>query len=156
MLVSTFLTDAGPAPTGLASSRDGVHFRWLGEVFPVGSGWDRYQARLSSVARAGRRYLGFYDGAGNPGEDTEERLGLAESDDLVHWRRMSVERPWVVSPHASSSLRYAETLERGDELWLYYEYARADGSHELRLSRIATPGRPRAAQPPPRAGSPPA
>ena len=46
MFASTFLTDAGPAPTALAVSLDGLRFEWLGEVLGVGSGWDRYQARL--------------------------------------------------------------------------------------------------------------
>ena len=154
MLVSMFLTDEGPAPTGLATSRDGLDFSWHGETLGVGTGWDRYQARLSSIVRTGKSYLGFYDGAGSPDEDTEERLGLAVSDDLGHWQRLSVERPWVQSPHASGSLRYVDVLDRGQELWLYYEYARRDGSHELRrsvvsLSSLSSRGTRRGEPPPP-------
>ena len=136
MFVSTFVTAAGPAPTSLATSRDGTHFEWRGTVLDVGEGWDRYQARLGSVARVGDRWVGFYDGAASAGEDTEERLGLAVSPDLRRWERLSGEEPWLVSPHASGSLRYVDVLERDGGLWLYYEYARADGSHELRLSRV--------------------
>ena len=136
MFVSTFLTDEGPAPTSLAVSLDGVAFRWLGETFGVGSGWDRYQARLCGIVRAGDAFVGFYDGSRGPEEDTEERLGVARSFDLRRWERLTVDEPWVVSPHASGSLRYLDVLPRGDEWWLYYEYARADGSHELRLSRV--------------------
>jgi hypothetical protein len=36
MFVSTFLTDAGPAPTSLAVSDDGVDYEWLGTVLDVG------------------------------------------------------------------------------------------------------------------------
>jgi len=139
MYVSTFLTSAGPAPTSLAVSTDGLAFDWRGTVFDVGAGWDRYQSRLSAVVATGDGYVGFYDGAGSPDEDTEERLGLAVSDDARTWERVSVEAPWLVSPHASGSLRYPDVLARDGEWWVYYEYVRADGSHELRLSRMPAP-----------------
>ena len=136
MYVSTFLTASGPAPTALAVSLDGVRFRWLGEVFGVGTGWDRYQARLSGIVRARSVFVGLYDGAGSPDEDTEERLGVAVSFDLRHWDRLSTDEPWLVSPHATGSLRYADAVEVDGEWWIYYEYAREDGSHELRLNRV--------------------
>jgi hypothetical protein len=136
MYVSTFITDDGPAPTCLAVSADGLSFDWLGETLPVGEGWDRYQARLSGIARVGGAFVGLYDGAASAAEDTEERLGVAVSFDLQRWLRVSVDEPWLVSPHASGSLRYADALEHAGEWWIYYEYARADGSHELRLSRL--------------------
>ncbi len=136
MYVSTFLTAAGPAPTCLAVSRDGLEYRWLGEVLDVGAGWDRYQARLSGIVRSAETFVGFYDGAASAAEDTEERLGLAVSGDGRSWRRLSVDEPWLVSPHASGSLRYLDALELEGSRWLYYEAARADGSHELRLNCV--------------------
>jgi hypothetical protein len=140
MLVSTFLTDQGPAPTYLATSLDGLGFRWEGELLGVGEGWDRYQARLSSVLETPAGFVGFYDGAAGPEEDTEERLGIAISPDLRAWERLSVDGPWLVSPHATGSLRYVDGLRLEGEWWLYYEFARADGSHELRLSRVPAAG----------------
>jgi hypothetical protein len=136
MFVSTFLTDAGPAPTSLAVSSDGIRFDWRGTVFDVGAGWDSYQARLSAVVHTDNGYVGLYDGSGSADEDTEERLGLAKSPDLLAWTRVSVDEPWLVSPHATGSLRYPDVLERDAEWWIYYEYAREDGSHELRLNRV--------------------
>jgi hypothetical protein len=136
MFVSTFLTDEGPAPTSLAVSVDGLSFRWLGEVFGVGDGWDRYQARLGGVARVGATYVGFYDGAASAAEDKEERLGVALSSDLTRWQRLTPDAPWRESPHASGSLRYLDAIELEGTWCLYYEYARADGSHELRVSRV--------------------
>jgi hypothetical protein len=136
MYVSTFLTAAGPAPTCLAVSLDGLSYAWHGEVFGVGRGWDRYQARLSGVLDLGRAFVGLYDGSASAEEDTEERVGVALSFDLVSWQRLSVDEPWLVSPHASGSLRYPDGIEQDGEWWLYYEYARVDGSHELRLNRI--------------------
>lgn len=137
MYISTFLTEAGPAPTSLATSADGVRFEWRGECFAVGDGWDRYQARLSGIVRAGGLYIAYYDGAGDPSEDTEERCGIAISDDLHRWERLTNDEPWLVSPHASGSLRYVDVVPVDGQLFVYYEYARADGSHELRVNRIA-------------------
>ena len=136
LYASTFLTAAGPAPTCLATGFDGVRYTWRGEIFGVGAGWDRYQARLSGIVDAGRAFLGFYDGSAGVDEDTEERLGVAVSFDLLRWQRLSDEGPWLQSPHATGSLRYLDAIELDGEWWLYYEYARADGSHELRLSRV--------------------
>jgi hypothetical protein len=136
MFVSTFLTDAGPAPTSLAVSDDGIRFDWRGTVLDVGGGWDRYQTRISAVVDVGDGYVGLYDGAAWPDEDTEERLGLAESRDLLAWERVSDGAPWLTSAHATGSLRYPDVIERDNEWWIYYEYARADGSHELRLNRV--------------------
>lgn len=123
-------------PTGLATSLDGRAFTWHGQVLGVGETWDRYQVRLNSFARIGHTWLGFYDGSASERENYEERCGLATSHDLRHWIRLTPEAPWVCSPHASGSLRYLDAVPVGDELWLYYEYARPDGAHELRLSKL--------------------
>ncbi len=137
MFVSTFLTPAGPAPTSLAVSRDGLRYEWRGTVLDVGAGWDGYQARLSAIIPVAGGFAGLYDGSAGPAEDTEERLGLARSPDLRRWERVSTEEPWLVSPHASGSLRYPDVVEVDDEYWIYYEVARPDGAHELRVNRVA-------------------
>jgi hypothetical protein len=137
LFVSTFLTPTGPAPTSLATSADGTHFSWQGEVFGVGDGWDAYQARLSSVVALPGGFLAYYDGAASAADDTEEHCGVAVSTDLRHWRRVTVEGPCLVSPYATGSLRYVEALTIGGTAWVYYEYTRPDGSHELRRNRLA-------------------
>jgi hypothetical protein len=136
MFVSAFLTPAGPAPTSLAVSGDGIRYDWLGTVLDVGAGWDRYQARLSAIVPVGGGFAGLYDGSSRPEEDTEERLGLAWSPDLRRWERPDADEPWLVSPDATGSLRYPDVLELDREYWIYYELARRDGSHELRLNRV--------------------
>lgn len=123
-------------PTGLAIGLDGRRFDWQGIVLDVGAGWDRYQARLNSVARIGPAWVGFYDGSSGAHENYEEHCGLAVSHDLRSFTRLTTVGPWVTSAHASGSLRYVDAVPVDEELWLYYEYARADGAHELRLSRI--------------------
>lgn len=123
-------------PTGLAVSLNGREFDWKGEVLPVHPGWDSYQARLTSVIPLGGLFLGFYDGSAGVEGNFEEYCGLAVSSDLVSWDRLTPAAPWLRSPHASGSLRYVDALAMDDHWLVYYEYARADGSHELRLSRV--------------------
>jgi hypothetical protein len=138
MYLSTFLTPQGPAPTSLATSHDGLHYAWRGETLAVGVGgsWDAYQARLGSVVPFGSGFVGYYDGAATPAQDTEERCGIACSVDLLSWRRVSAAAPALVSPHATGSLRYVDVVEIAGAWWVYYEYTREDGSHELRRTRL--------------------
>ncbi|GAA1715209.1 hypothetical protein ACBR40_11465 [Nonomuraea sp. AD125B] len=124
-------------PTGLATSLDGESFTWRGTVLPVGTGWDRYQARLNSVVPVpGGGYVGFYDGSASHTENYEERCGVAVSADLFSWRRLSEYGPWVTSPYGTGSVRYLDALLHDDHWWLYYEMTRADGAHELRVHRV--------------------
>jgi hypothetical protein len=124
-------------PTGLATGLDGRGFEWQGCVLGVGTGWDRYQSRLNSMAcLPGGAWVGFYDGSAGANENYEERCGLAISHDLRHWNRLTPHAPWMVSPRGTGSLRYLDAVAVGDELWMYYEYARADGAHDLRLHKV--------------------
>ncbi|TDE00212.1 hypothetical protein [Jiangella asiatica] len=123
-------------PTGLATSTDGRAFDWHGQVLGVGTEWDRYQARLNTILPLGGAYLGFYDGSAGADENYEERTGLALSFDLEHWRRLTPHRPWVTTSQGSGSVRYLDAVTVDDEWWLYYEMTRADGAHELRMSRV--------------------
>jgi hypothetical protein len=131
-----YATGLTQAPTALAHSLDGINFKWLGEILPVGEGWDRYQSRLNSVVKLDDIFLGFYDGSASEQENYEERTGLAVSFDLKNWDKLTPDQPWVVSPYASGSLRYVQALKVGQELWLYYEYTRSDAAHELRLIKL--------------------
>ena len=106
---------------------------------PGADGWDRYCRRLNSVvplagAPGGVQYLAFYDGSASHLENYEEKCALAVSNDLRRWESRSVRGPALRSPHASTSLRYLDAkLARGT--WhLFYEYARADGSHDMRVT----------------------
>jgi len=123
-------------PTGLATSLDGRDFSWHGSVLDVGESWDRYQARLNSIVPIAGGYVGFYDGSASHHENYEERCGVAVSSDLYRWRRVSVARPWVVSSQGTGSVRYVDALLMDGEWWIYYEMSRADGAHDLRLTRL--------------------
>jgi hypothetical protein len=134
-------TGLATAPTALATSGDGFHWAWQGQVLPVGAAgaWDAYQARLTSVVPGGPLWLGFYDGAASERENYEERCGLVVSRDLRAWTRLTPAGPALTAPHGSGSVRYVDAVRTGDALVCYYEYARPDGAHELRRAAVALP-----------------
>jgi hypothetical protein len=58
---------------------------------------------------------------------------LAVSDDLHRWRSLSPDEPSFSSPHASKSLRYLDAKLADGKVHLFYEFARPDGAHDLRM-----------------------
>ena len=130
-------TGLSKSSSALAVSEDGIHFDWLGDIFsPSASGWDCHASRLGSVQFLSPLYLGFYDGGPSHTENYEEKTGLAVSLDLKQWHRITPDAPYLTSPHGSGSLRYLPPLQLEDELRYYYEYARPDGAHEIRMIRF--------------------
>lgn len=132
-IYNTGLTKSSSA---LAVSADGgKSFEWLGDIFqPSESGWDQYAARLSAVIYRAPLFIGFYDGSASVAENYEERLGVAVSLDLRRWIRVTEEKPLVEAPHATGSIRYLDVIESEEGTRIYYEYTRADGSHEIRTN----------------------
>jgi hypothetical protein len=123
--------------TGLAGSRDLDSWEWLGVVFaPSTSGWDAYCRRINSFIRHEGRYFGFYDGSASHLENYEEKTGLAISNDLRSWETLTARGPALTSPHASGSLRYLEAVATDDGVRAFFEFARADGAHDLRVARM--------------------
>jgi hypothetical protein len=119
--------------TGLATSADGRRWAWEGPVLaPDASGWDSFTTRLSTAVRDGAGWLGLYDGSASLGENYEERCGIARSTDLRRWERVSLEGPAIGTARGPGGVRYVEISPGGDA---FYEYTRADGSHELRVAR---------------------
>lgn len=133
-------TGVTKSSSGLAISEDGIDWRWQGEIFaPSESGWDCWAARLGSLVHVPPVFVGFYDGAADVAENYEERCGVCVSTDLRHFTRVSVSGPAVTSPHASGSIRYVDVVQARGAYWFYYEFTREDGSHELRVSKVAAP-----------------
>ena len=120
--------------TGLATSLDGVNYQWQGDLFsPTHCGWDCYAARISCLWYRPPVWLAFYDGSASVDENYEERCGLAIGTDLRHLLRVTDTGPWVTVPHASGSVRYMDILPLPGRTLFYYEMARPDGGHELRV-----------------------
>ena len=131
-----FATGLTSSNTGLAISEDGINFTYEGDVLSPGETWDAGASRLTSILHLPPVYLAFYDGAISVEENYEEKTGVATSLDLRNFQRLSTKRPFLTSPHSSRSLRYMAALSVGEEIYFYYEYARPDGSHELRMNKV--------------------
>ncbi|MBP8952475.1 MAG: hypothetical protein KBI47_08800 [Armatimonadetes bacterium] len=123
--------------TGLATSEDGIHWDWVGDILsPPDQGWDKYCTRIGSIASAPPFFLGFYDGSASVEDNYEERAGMCISTDLRSWERITKAGPFILSPHAQRTIRYIEVVQCDDALFYYYEYCRPDGSHELRANKV--------------------
>lgn len=130
-----FNTGECVSATGLATSRNLDQWAWEGIVFaPEAAGWDRYCRRLNSIVAHDGKYFAFYDGSASHAENYEEKTGVAVSSDLRQWRSLTVGGPRFTSPHAKGSLRYMDAQITGGQALLFYEFARADGAHDLRLT----------------------
>lgn len=133
---NVFVSGVVNTATGLAVSTNGVDFQWEGEVLSPGTGWDAYMARLSSFLYIPPLFITFYDGRPNVTHNYEDMVGLAITYDLRHFTKVSIEQPFLSSQHASGALRYVDVVPFPERVLYYYEYARPDGSHELRLNIV--------------------
>ncbi len=129
-----FNTGECVSATGLATSSDLESWQWQGVVFkPQAGGWDCYCRRINSVVPLNGKFIAFYDGSAGHHQNYEEKTGLATSPDLRQWQVLTPEGPRLTSPHSSNSLRYLDAQVIGGRLLLFYEFARPDGAHDLRL-----------------------
>lgn len=126
--------------SALAVSSDGEQFTWLRDVLIPGESWDRDTARVSSILYTPPLFTMFYDGKASVEENYEEKTGTAISFDFMHWQKVSIRNPVLTSPYSSHSLRYMDIVPFEDRIYFYYEYAREDGSHELRLNIVPRTG----------------
>lgn len=132
-----YATGLTKSTTALATSYDGINFEWHGIVFePSGDGWDGYATRISTLICDPPAFIAIYDGSATVEENYEEKTGIAFTFDLRNYIKVSVDAPWLKSPHSTGSLRYMDAVDMGEEVLLYYEYACPDGSHELRMSKL--------------------
>ena len=135
-----FDTGITKSSTGLALSTDGRHFEWQGDVFyPPKDGWDSFITRIGCVVYTPPVFTAFYDGNNDPEINYEEQTGLALSFDLKTFQSITRSKPILTSPHGTGSLRYVDAVLVDNEMHYFYEYARADGSHELRKNVVKWP-----------------
>jgi hypothetical protein len=124
------------AHSGLAVSLEGDQWHWLGTILSArrpAVDWDGYSSRIGSLLRTGACYTAYYDGAIGVQNHYDEQTGLAVSFDLRQWTRLTPEGPVLRSPHGTGCCRYCDVIETPQGRFVYYEYGRPDGSHELRV-----------------------
>ena len=131
--------------------------RRINSVIPVGDDVRRLQSNaeggtrsaessqrlLTSSPTSGNTWLAFYDGSASEAENYEERCALAVSSNLRDWRSVSPDGPFVTSPLASGSARYFDAKFAHGQWHLFYEFARKDGAHDMRLLVLETDNLPR-------------
>jgi len=140
-----------------AVSNNGIDFRWIGDVSPVAGSrvivprvdksivepkreWDDYCRRVSTITPlSSGGFLALYDGSASVNENYEEKTGIAISYDLRNYVSLSPSAPHLEVSEGTGSLRYIDILSVGHELFYYYEAARTDGSHELRVNVVEQP-----------------
>ena len=122
--------------SGLATSRDGVRFKWHGPVLDPGTSWDAFMARIVAVIRTPPVFTVFYDGRPDVAASYEDKCGIAVSQDLRRIVKLSDDAPVLSSPEGTGCVRYLSAVSIGDEIYYYYEYALGDGSHELRMHKV--------------------
>jgi len=133
-------TGAVKSETGLATSADGLRWKWEGRVLAAATkGWDKATARLTTAFRSGDEWIGLYDGAADISENYEERCGTARSVDLRAWERVG-SGPSIGAAGGPGTVRYVESVASGDRLLFFFERTRADGAHELCASSTRLSG----------------
>lgn len=122
--------------TGLAVSSDGRRWQWQGQIMgPSDDGWDRYCTRIGTLWRESGVWLALYDGSADVSENYEERVGVAWSADLRTFHRATPHGP-LMEVVPGKALRYFDCLAFPSTRYLYYEMAREDGSHDLRVIEL--------------------
>lgn len=154
------------ARIGHATSFNLIDWDYHGLILPLGEPgeWDDWTQWTGSVTRhEGTNYL-FYTGRSKSEPVNVQRIGLAVSDDLFHWRKaaqnpvVEAVSPWYEAPAADGSNRSDcrdPWIVRYDGRWLMYFTASAEGQPSDRYGVVGlatsddllhwTPGPPVAA-----------
>ena len=123
--------------TGLATSANGITWRWEGPILsPEAGQWDAYAARISTLWYRSPVWLALYDGSASVEENYEERCGLAYSLDLRSFHRVTRNGPLFRPPSVPGAIRYFDAVSLPEATYFYYEMAQPDGSHDLRVCRV--------------------
>lgn len=126
----------GRGMVALHRSIDGIHFPTAQILLEPETPFDALNIRPSALVYLPPVWSLLYDGSPSRADAYDEFCGLAISDDLVKFRRLTPTFPWVRSGQASGSVRYVDVVPVGDTIHYFYEYARGDRAHELRHSAV--------------------
>ncbi|MBT4503925.1 MAG: hypothetical protein HOC74_39695 [Gemmatimonadetes bacterium] len=91
---------------------------------------------MTSVVYTLPVFTAFYDGRPDVTASYEDKAGTAVSFDLRQFTRITEEGPVLVSTQGTGCLRYLSAVPVGEKIYYFYEYAREDEAHELRLNVV--------------------
>jgi hypothetical protein len=122
--------------TVLAESADGLYFPSIEYVYepPGDDSWHGHRGRVDARFPYRGSWLATFSGGRTMYDQYEERCGLMASPDERSFVVLDTGGPWLESPHGC--VRYVHAIEVGSRLFFYYEYTRADGAHDLRVSIV--------------------
>lgn len=133
----------------LATSTDGETWERSSENPVIArDGWHDFHTRVSCVvpARDCPAWHVLYDGSGTDdfGRVWNLRTGTGVSSDLETVFDATPDEPWLQARAEESdsaatefvTCRYVDALDRGEQLELFFEAARSDGSFELRRALV--------------------
>jgi hypothetical protein len=118
--------------TAYATSNDGLHWDWHGDVLtPTEGSWDHRGARVTAVLRSDPLAVA-YDGRATAEDNWHEVTGIAYADPGSTALTASAGGPVAQSPHADGAFRYLSAVPLPDgRTRFYFEAARPDGAHDL-------------------------
>jgi len=120
--------------TGLATSSDGVNFKWIGEVFKLpATGWDSDCRRITSVKVCGNKFVAYYDGSSGYENNHEDFCALAIGEKMTDLNPVDPNTFLIKSPYGTGSCRFADVANVKSNTFIYYECSREDDSHDLRV-----------------------
>lgn len=126
--------EAGPAEIGLAYTKDPALLRWSCLDQPIlswktGDEWERGGLYKGCIISDRNRYFLFYNAKDREQWPWHENIGLAISDDLLHWTRYRANPVLAVSAGRWDSVFAADpAVYRDGDHWVMYYYG-YDGVH---------------------------
>jgi hypothetical protein len=103
-------------------------------------GWHNLYTRPACVVPMAVGYLFVYEGSNVHWHDPNYNIatGLAYTPDLETFVDLTPDEPLLVSttPGTAQTWRYSHWLPVGDELYVYWEAARPNGTNEIRMARV--------------------
>ncbi|MCA9099767.1 MAG: hypothetical protein KDA63_01370 [Planctomycetales bacterium] len=100
------------------------------------AGWHDWAVRPASILPLGFGYLYVYEGSDTRWNDPVYNIatGLGFTFDLTHVIDLTPDRPLLQSttPGRLKAWRYSEWMWVDDQIWVYAENERPNGSHEIR------------------------
>lgn len=106
------------------------------KTFTVG-GEENSDVRITSVIDLGQEKLVFYDWKRNIFFTGEEKTRAGLLSNTTHVSRLTPPHSVMASQHSTGSFRYIDALDRGKQIFLYYESALPTKAHDLKFQKIS-------------------